>query len=143
MPTYVPYRRTVAVFLFITAALTVVYWLLFFFVPEAVRSSDTPEYLAFESAFPAADLWMALAALLAGLGLWRLKSSAMLWSLLAGSALIFLGLMDVLYNLENNMYALGGSEMAIEAVINVWCLAFGSFVIWYAWRHRRAFLSKE
>jgi len=46
--------------------------------------------------------------------------------------------MDVLYNLENRMYASLNGPMIGEVLINVYCLSFGPFLIAYFWRAREA-----
>jgi hypothetical protein len=54
----------------------------------------------------------------------------------AGSALVFLGLLDVLFDLEQGLYARHSAAMAVESVINVFCLLVGPFLMRYFWRHR-------
>jgi uncharacterized membrane protein (DUF2068 family) len=113
----------------------VAYWTLFFTTGD-VHARRDPVYIAFESAFPLADGWMALCALASAIGLWRQKDWGFLFGLLAGSSSIFLGLMDVLFNLNEGNYALGGAEMAIEVAINLATLGLGIVVIVYLWRNR-------
>ena len=128
--------RAVVVALWISAALNALYWSLFF-TNGAVQSSQEPCYLAFESAFPAADAWLALASVLCAVNLQRRRAAAVLFGIAAGSAFIYLGLMDTLYNLEHGMYASLSPEMFGEVLINVTCFLFGPFLITYVWRHRR------
>jgi len=124
--------------LWISAGLTALYWILFF-TSGAVQSSQEPCYLVFERAFPAADAWLAIAAVLCAVNLRRRRAPAVLFGIAAGSAFIYLGLMDTLYNLEHDMYASIGPEMFGEVLINVTCFVFGPFLMWYVWRHRRWF----
>jgi len=64
-----------------------------------------------------------------------------LFALLSGGASIFLGLMDVLYNLENGTYLIASGEVAFEIIINVWALTLsGPIMIWYMWTRRQALL---
>lgn len=122
---------------------TVAYWIIWFFVDRSwLATADTPAYYAFENAFPLADAWMAVTGALAAVALQRSRPSALLWMLLAGSATLFLGGMDVLFDLENGIYRHGDpGNVAVELLINVGCLAGGTAVIRYAWRHREALLS--
>jgi uncharacterized membrane protein (DUF2068 family) len=113
----------------------VAYWAIFFTSGE-VQARHDPVYLAFESAFPLADAWLALCALVGAIGLLRKKDWGSLFGLLAGSSSIFLGLMDVLFNLNEGNYALGGPEMAVEIAINLATLSLGTVVIVYLWRNR-------
>ena len=122
--------------LWVATAMNLLYWVLFF-TTGAVQSSQDPTYLAFERAFPAADAWMGIASVLCAEGLRRRRQWAVVYGIAAGSAYIYLGLMDTLYNLENGMYGLRTTEMWIGASINVFCFVFGPFLMWYVWRYRR------
>lgn len=130
------------------AALTLAYWIIWFGVDRnTLASSHTATYYTFENAFPAADGWLILTLLLGALGLARRRPWGLLWGLLAGGAGVYLGCMDVLFDLENGIYLVpkGGdpSAVAIEATINVLTFALGLIVISYLWRRRRWFLSWE
>ena len=114
---------------------TVAYWAVFFTTGEVQARNDLV-YLAFERSFPLADSWMALCALVGAIGLWRRKDWGFLYGLLSGSSSIYLGLMDVLFNLNEGNYALGGPEMAVEIFINLATLSLGTVVIVYLWRNR-------
>ena len=129
--------RTLALILLIGAIGGSLYWILFF-TSGAVQASEHRCYLVFERAFPAADAWGIATSLLAVRGLWRGTSAAVLFGIATGSAMIFLGLMDVLYNLENGMYAVVNPEMAAEIGINLFSLLVGPSTIAWVWRHRRA-----
>ena len=61
----------------------------------------------------------------------------MLFGVAAGSAAVYLGCMDVLYNLENGMYDTWSGPMIGEIVINLFCLTFGPFLLVWFWRNRR------
>ena len=122
--------------LWATGVGTILYWIAFFSTGE-VRASAAPCYLAFEHAFPAADGWMAIACLAAAEGLRRNREWALLWGIAAGSAVVFLGCMDVLYDLENDMYAAMTPAESGEAVINAWCVLVGPALLAYFWRERR------
>lgn len=128
--------RAVTVMLWISVAATVLYWAAFF-TSGAVQTSSEAAYIAFERAFPAADVWLAIAAAACALMLARRDSRALLWGLIAGSSFIYLGLLDVLYDLENGKYASIDGAMAVEVMINLFSLVFGPFLIIYVWRHRR------
>jgi len=128
-------RRVLAAVLLAGGVGTVLYWIAFF-TSGVVQASQDPCYLVFERAFPAADAWAAANAIGAAVALWRRRPTAVLFAIAAGSAYIFLGLMDVLYNLEHGMYAVHSAEMANEIVINVFCLILGLWAIAFAWTRR-------
>jgi len=118
---------------------TLAYWVVWFGVDrELLASAHSESYYAFENAFPLADAWMVAAGLGAIVGLLRRRASALLWILAAGAISIYLGLLDVLFDLENGIY--GSPDRAgvcVEIAINVLTLAFGSVIMIWAWRRRR------
>lgn len=121
--------------LLFTFAATLAYWIIYFTSGEVqVRHDEV--YLAFENAFPLADAWMAFCALLGAIGLWKKHSWGVLFGLLAASSAIFLGLMDVLFNLQEDIYTIGGVETAIEMTINALTLGLGPVIIVYLWKNR-------
>jgi hypothetical protein len=122
--------------LWVTAALDLLYWVLFF-TSGAVQPSQDPVYLEIERAFPAADAWLGVAALVCAEGLRRRRPWAVLYGIATGSAFIYLGLMDTLYDLEHGMYFTLNGEMLGEIAIEVTCFIFGPFLMSYVWRHRR------
>lgn len=63
-----------------------------------------------------------------------------LFMLLAGSSGIFLGLMDLLYDLENNMFVPFTPEAATELLIVIILLILEPVLIALTWRHRREFI---
>jgi hypothetical protein len=102
----------------------VAYWVIWFFVDRSwLANLDTQPYYVFENAFPAADGW-----LLAG-----------------GSASIYLGLMDVLFDLENGVYGAPKGDwgaVGTEIAINVYALGVGAWALAFGWRNRTWFLSR-
>jgi len=130
----------VAILMVVTALLTMAFWVAFFADYEGQRQSflarECEGWFLWERSFPAADAWMAVACVLGAVGLWRMRPWGLLFSLVAGGALIFLGLMDVLFFLQNGLYWPVNLDVATEMVIHVWVLAFGAFVIVYVWGKR-------
>lgn len=123
--------------LLFTFAATLAYWIIYFTSGDVqVRHDEV--YLAFENAFPLADSWMAICALLGAIGLWKKQNWGVLFGLLAASSAIFLGLMDVLFNLQQGIYAIGGVETALEVAINLLTLGLGPVIIVYLWKNRLA-----
>ena len=130
----------IAVLMLLTAVGTSLFWVTFFIDLEAQRSgylaSRCDAWFAWEMSFPLADAWMAATAILGAVGLWRMRPSGLLFSLVGGGAMVFLGLMDVLFFLQNGLYFPLTGEVAIELFIHVWAVAFGLFAIAYVWSRR-------
>jgi hypothetical protein len=118
---------------------TLAYWGVWFGIDrEILASAHTDSYYAFENSFPVADLWMAGCGVAAIAALVRRRASSLLWLTAAGATSIYLGLLDVLFDLENGIYRspdTGG--VVVEVLINVLTLAFGAVVMIWAWRMRR------
>lgn len=55
---------------------------------------------------------------------------AAIWTAVAGSSMVYLGMLDAICNFRHGQYA--GSRGALNVVVNVACLLFGSANIWYA-----------
>lgn len=130
------------------ALLTIAYWTIWFGVDRNIlASSHAASYYAFENAFPAADGWLTLTLLLGALGIARRRPWGLLWGLLAGGAGVYLGCMDVLFDLENGIYLVpkGGdpSAVIIEVAINVLTFLLAAVVLTYVWRNRRWLFAQE
>lgn len=128
----------IALLCFVFAA-TLAYWIVFF-ISGDVQVRNDAVYIAFEKSFPPADAWLALCALLGAIGLWRRRAWGFLFALLAASSAIFLGLMDVTFNLNESIYAIAGSETLIEILINLATILLGPVVIIYVWKSRQLLL---
>ncbi len=130
----------VAILMLVTAVLTIAFWAFFFAGYEAQSQSflarECDAWFLWERSFPAADAWMAITCLAGAVGLWKMRPWGLLFSLVSGGALIFLGLMDVLFFLQNGLYWPVNFEVVMEMVIHVWVLVFGAFVIIYVWGQR-------
>ncbi len=133
---------------FFAAAAIFLYWLAWFTSPELVqsRTPGAPDYLiyvSYEQAFPLADAWLALAALIGAVGLWKMRDWGFLFMLLASGSAIFLGLMDLLYDLEHNMFVPFTSEAAVELAIVVLLLTLGTLQTVLLWRKRKSFFQSN
>jgi hypothetical protein len=131
------------------------YWIAFFrsdlTLPKFVHDMTNPAlvrlttvYLGFESAFPLADLLIAVTASLAAFYLVGRDAKAVLFGLIASGALGFLGFIDISFNLLHGLYApallLKDGGLLMEAMINVTCVSGAIWSIWRLWGHplRRA-----
>jgi hypothetical protein len=111
------------------AAAVVLFWVSIWAKPELL----TPDVIDFELCFAWPDLlgivgllWIASHWLLAGDSRGRIASAA------AGGALIYLGLLDVMFNLRHGQYTIAISRGLFNLIINSGCLLFGMGNIWFA-----------
>jgi hypothetical protein len=135
-------RRLVLVMLVGALVLDAAYWSIWFTHRDWIASEDTQAYYDFENAFPMADLWLGIAALLALVTLVRRRPSALLWLVATGAAGLYLGCMDLLYDLEHDIFAQGGGG-AFEAVIVAVTWVFSITVLRYAWTRRGELLAGD
>ena len=119
-----------AVLLLVTAVVTVAYWVDFFW-HGSVNVVEKDWYIRFERAFPVADGFMSASAAVAAIGLLAGAAYGVAWGLVTAGALLFLGLMDVTFNVGNGLSGhLGRSwPMRAELAINVWCIGFGAALL--------------
>jgi len=130
-------RVSMMMLLWLAAAAIVTYWISYF-SDGAVQASGQTCYHVFERSFPLPDGFIAMCAVLAAVALRRQQPSAVLWGLLTAGGFFFLGLIDISYNLWNQMYAQHSVAMAIEAIINVCSLSLASGLSLFFWVYRRA-----
>ena len=135
-------RRLVIVMLVIAIALDVAYWSIWFTRRDWLSSEHTQAYYDFENAFPLADAWLGVACVLALVTLVRRQSSALLWLVAAGAAGLYLGSMDLLYDLEHGIFGKGGGGAA-EAVIVAATWVFAVTVLRFAWTRRGQLLAGD
>lgn len=134
-------RPTLVVGLLIFGFLALVAYWINFYVWGNVQVRTDEVYLTFQRAFALADGWLAVCSLVAAVGLWLRREWGFLFGLLGASSSIFLGLMDVCFNLNEGTYFASGVQVWIEVAINVTTLSFGVFVIAVLWRRRADLLS--
>jgi len=118
------------------------YWLLWFAVPGVVQSRMPGDpgfaiYEGFELAFLLADAFVAVSALVGVIGLWSMRDWGFLSMLLAAGGAIFLGLEDLLFDLENQMFVPFTSAAMVELAIVLVLLSLGSVMTVLLWRHRK------
>jgi len=120
----------------------VAYWVCWFYFPSVVQARtpadpDFAIYSAYELAFPLPDAVTALAALIGVIGLWQMKDWGFLFMLLTAGGTFFLGLEDLLFDLENNMFVPFNGAAGIELAIVLLIMSLGPLMTVLLWRRRR------
>lgn len=124
----------------LAVVIDVAHWTTWFVHRDWLASEHTRAYYDFENAFPLADLWLGGACVLALVALRRRRPSALLWLLSAGAAGVYLGSMDLLYDLEHGIFTRGGGG-AVEAGIVAITWAFSLTALRWSWSHRDELLA--
>ena len=109
----------------LTGAGIILFWIAFFTV-NLVPENAPPCYRAFEHAFPPPDGLLALGLIAAGVLTLRGRPAGRTLSLVCAGGLLFLGVIDISFNLQNGIYGLGIDELISMAAINIWCVGFGA-----------------
>lgn len=121
----------------LTAIGIVIYWLLVFSGLFPVEEL-VPGYTDWFMSFPIADLWIALCSALAAIFLLKRDEKGVLFGVLAGSSLIFLGLYGFAYGYNTGLLFRVTVDQIIEIGIKLYCLSAGSFLIAQLWTQRHS-----
>jgi len=117
----------------------IAYWTLWYTARDVVASDHTGAYNDFENAFPLADAWLGICVLLAVRAVRAGRPTGLLWLLAGGGAGVYLFCMDVLYDLEQGIYAKGAGGI-VELGINLLTLGLSVWFLRWAWTRRDALL---
>lgn len=120
--------NTISILSIITAAGLVLFWIGFFTIGLAPANPPVG-YFVYEHSFPVPDIILAIV-LIAG-GILNLTGGMHGTTLLVagGGALVFLGILDISFNLQNGMYKISVVDMILNAFINLWCVLFGALIV--------------
>ena len=124
-----------AIILIVFSVQVIAFWNSFF-TSGAVAMGDSQAYLEHEQSFPLADGYMVVCCLICAVGLFKRRSWALVSGVMAGSAIIFLGLMDTLYSIQQGIFAAMDFAAAEAFAISAVCLILGPATIIYLWRNR-------
>lgn len=116
--------RLLASLQIVTAVGLILFWAAFFTVGMAPE--NPPDcYFAYEHAFPLPDGLLAVLLLVAGIMMMKNSPTALKLSLVAAGSLMFLGLLDFSFNIQNGIYTASTVDLVLNAFINLWCCGFG------------------
>jgi hypothetical protein len=116
--------RTIAILELLTGAGLILFWILFFTVGLAPKNPP-PGYFAYERSFPLPDGLLSILMLVTGTLLMLNNPLGIHLSLIAAGALVFLGVLDFSFNIQNGLYKTSKLDLVLNAFINVWCVGLG------------------
>jgi hypothetical protein len=128
--------KIVQFFLWLTAIGIIAYWVSYF-TDGTVHSTAEECYHIFERNFPAPDGMIALCAMATAIGLGRAREWSVYTGMTAVGGLLFLALIDIAYNVWNDMYFDMNEAMVIETIINIFCLGVAAMITRYLWVNRQ------
>lgn len=120
--------KTIAVLELLTGVGLILFWIGFFTIGLAPKNPP-PCYFAYEHSFPLPDIVLAIVLLAAGILLLSGNPRGRKFSLVAAGALIFLGLLDFSFNIQNGVYRISTLDLILNAFINIWCVGFGLAIV--------------
>ena len=116
--------KTLAYLELITAIGFILFWIGFFTI--GLAPANPPQcYFAYEHSFPLPDIITAIAMIAGGILLLKESNAGRAISLACSGGLVFLGLLDFSFNIQNGVYLVSTMDMILNAFINIWCVAFG------------------
>ena len=119
--------KTIAVLELLTGIGIILFWMGFFTI--GLAPENPPHcYFAYEHSFPLPDIILSIAMLASGILLLKNKESGRTLSLVCSGGLMFLGILDFSFNIQNGIYMTSTLDLVLNAFINVWCVGLG-FVI--------------
>jgi len=105
------------------------FWIYFFLV-ENKKSDNSKEYLAFERSFPVPDLvWLAPGLIVSAIGVLSDHFYGYIITIAVSGGLIFLGLVDISFNIQNKQYTSNIGDTIMNIFINLACLILGPLFI--------------
>ncbi len=116
-----------AIVQFAFAAGILAYWAAFFGLGAGAFAGavDARAFLAFESSFPVADGCLALVLVASGALLLRRDQRGIALTLVASGALLFLGAVDLSFNLQQGAFSGDATHAAANALLNATCIGGG------------------
>ena len=116
--------RSLPVLAILTGIGLLLFWVGFFTI-DLAPANPPPGYFEYEHSFPLPDIILAAALIVAGTMMLRGSPRGGRIALICSGALIFLGLLDFSFNIQNGVYALSAAELLLNGSINLWCVVFG------------------
>jgi hypothetical protein len=116
--------KTIAVLELLTGIGIILFWIGFFTIGLAPENPPLC-YFAYEHSFPLPDIILSIAMLASGILLLKNKKSGRTLSLICSGGLMFLGILDFSFNIQNGVYMISTLDLILNAFINIWCVDFG------------------
>lgn len=121
-------NRALPILSIITSLGLLLFWLGFFTV--GLAPENPPQcYFAYEHSFPLPDIILSAVLLTGALLSLKGKHQGPRFLIAGGGALVFLGLLDFSFNIQNGMYALSATDLVLNAFINLWSVLFGAIIV--------------
>jgi hypothetical protein len=105
------------------------FWIYFFLV-ENKNPNKSKEYFAYEHSFPIPDLvWLTPGLIVSAIGVFSDRPYGYFLTIAVSGGLIFLGLVDFSFNIQNKQYSSNIGDTIMNIFINLACLILGPVFI--------------
>ncbi len=122
--------RVVLASLEIIFAIGLVGFWIYFFLVENKNTQRSKEYFAYERSFPIPDLvWLAPGLIVSAIGVMTHGFYGYVLTIAVSGGLIFLGLVDISFNLQNKQYTSNIWDAILNIFINLACIVLGPVFI--------------
>ena len=109
------------------------FWIIFYFTEYKNPKMGECDF-KHEKSFPLPDLgWIMPCLFIAGIGILMGQKFGYFFSALAGSGMMFIGLIDLAYDIQNEMFKKKEFSTYMGSLIILIMLIFGPILIIYAW----------
>jgi len=126
-------RRAAIAALLITGAVNMLHYARLIAVGYALWPGHPEAYRDLQQAATWADGWMGLMALAGGMGVWLDRDWGRLLGIVAASALVHMGFLDVAFHAQHGMYTSLDPVMLEMIVVDCWAFGVGASLILYLW----------
>ena len=120
-------KRLISALEIVTGAGIILFWVAFFTIGMAPEKPPVG-YFPYELSFPLPDGLTSILLIITGILMIKDKRPSTMMSLICSGALMFLGLLDFSFNIQNGVYAASTLDLAINAFVNAWCVGFGLYL---------------
>jgi hypothetical protein len=122
--------------LLITIGIAEILFWTYFFIVENKNPKNSDVYLGFERSFPVPDLlWLTPCCFIGAIGLSRDQSYGVFCTILSGCSLLFISLLDISFNVQNQGYTKSVSDAVLNGMMNLFCFCVGILFMAFGWRH--------
>ncbi len=129
-------KRVAIAALFVTAIANALHYAYLIAVDYAPLPGHPEAYRDLQKAATWADGWMGAMALAGAIGLLLGRSWGRISGIVAASALIHMGFIDVAFHAQHGMYARLDPVMLEMIVVDCWAFGMGGFLVWQLARAR-------
>ncbi len=119
----------IAILQFITGIGIIAFWIIFLSSDILYPDNMSDCYLNHEYSFPIADIIMCISLIVSAFMIFKKKNIGIKLSLISSGAMIFLGILDTTYNIQNGLYFSSLFDGIFSAFINLWLIIIGIYIV--------------